>query len=258
MWEKCLEIFLAEGEEFISSFDTLQIKQCFPDNMLDLLPQIDEDIKTLNDDLEHKEQAAKISISRKFLVYDDDDDEYYIQTQEYLKKFSSAITPDLPITDSLIMEDEKLDTIPVTESANTIKSSVEDLVNTSSEFVNLSDGESECDIPSGIDSNDDSEGDILPLEELLDNVLSPFPESDDFTIDVEPVAAMTNDFDVLNNDEPFDPGGGENVVFLNVEEDDSFTFTIRTFLPFVTYPEASPLSCSTGSEDTIFDPGIST
>ncbi|GJZ44751.1 hypothetical protein Tco_0592347 [Tanacetum coccineum] len=274
----------------------------------------------------------------------------------------SAITPDLPIPDSLIMEDEHLDTIPVTESANTIKSSVDDLVPTPSESADLSDGEmmmshypkrkfknplydlddeiitnekilpnqkdldvvilippgidercfnAESDllesllnrdspidstkidfifdefslprppeipssqsfsqipmeeidlfldnsIPSGIDNDDDSEGDILPLEELLDNVLSPLPESDDFTVDVEPVAAMTNDFDVLNNDEPFDPGGGENVVFLNVEEDDSFTFTIRTFLPFVTYPEASPLSCSTGSEDTIFDPGIST
>ncbi|GJW40031.1 hypothetical protein Tco_0065876 [Tanacetum coccineum] len=32
----------------------------------------------------------------------------------------SAITPNLPIPDSLIMEDEHLDTIPVTESANTI------------------------------------------------------------------------------------------------------------------------------------------
>ncbi|GJR19203.1 hypothetical protein Tco_0967730 [Tanacetum coccineum] len=344
---KSLEILLAEGRLY-KLIDTLQIKQCFPDDMLDLLPQIDEDIKTLNDDLEHEEQAAKISISRKFLVYDDDDDEYSIQTQEYLKKFSSAITPDLPITDSLIMEDEHLDTIPVTESANTIKSSVEDLVPTPSEFVDLSDGESECDvpinddspeshfmtfsnplfdsnddfssddeslseeeiqkdefkyfsnplydlddeiitnekilpnqkdldivipippgidercfnaesdllesllnrdspidstkidfifdefslprppeipssqsfsqipmeeidlfldnsIPSGID-DDDSEGDILTFEELLDNVLSSLPESDDFTVDVEPVAAMTNDFDVLNNDEPFDPG----------------------------------------------------
>ncbi|GJV89749.1 hypothetical protein Tco_1533687, partial [Tanacetum coccineum] len=76
--------------------------------------------------------------------------------------------------------------------------------------------------------------------------------------DVEILEPENNNFDVLNNDEPFDPGEGENVVFLNVEEDDSFTFTIRTFLPFVTYPEASPLSCSTGSEDTIFDPGIST
>ncbi|GKE68460.1 hypothetical protein Tco_1526532, partial [Tanacetum coccineum] len=62
----------------------------------------------------------------------------------------------------------------------------------------------------------------------------------------------------INNDEPFDPGEGENVVFLNIEENDSFTFTICTFFPFVTYPEVSPLSCSTGSEDTIFDPGIFT
>ncbi|GKA66832.1 hypothetical protein Tco_0766640 [Tanacetum coccineum] len=105
-------------------------------------------IKTLNDDLEHKEQAAKISISRKFPVYDDDDNEYSIQTQEYLKKFSSAITPDLPITDSLIMEDEHLDTIPVTESANTINmgdehldttSSIENLVPIPSEFKGISD-----------------------------------------------------------------------------------------------------------------------
>ncbi|GJW59692.1 hypothetical protein Tco_0109027 [Tanacetum coccineum] len=64
--------------------------------------------------------------------------------------------------------------------------------------------------------------------------------------------------DMLYNDESFDPREGENVVFLNDEEDDSFTFVIRTFLPFLTYPEVSPLSCSTGSEDTIFDPGIST
>ncbi|GJR12874.1 hypothetical protein Tco_0795526 [Tanacetum coccineum] len=42
------------------------------------------------------------------------------------------------------------------------------------------------------------------------------------------------------------------------EDDDSFTFVIRTFLPFLTYPEVSPLSCSTESEDTIFDLGIST
>ncbi|GJV84199.1 hypothetical protein Tco_1524097 [Tanacetum coccineum] len=65
----------------------------------------------------------------------------------------SAITPDLPIPDSLIMEDEHLDTIPVTESANTIKSSVEDLVPTPSESADLSDGESECDVPVGDESS---------------------------------------------------------------------------------------------------------
>ncbi|GJS87437.1 hypothetical protein Tco_0770073 [Tanacetum coccineum] len=77
-----------------------------------------------------EEQAAKISISRKFPVYDDDDDEYSIQTQEYLKKFSYANTPDLPIKEpvnSLSIGDEHLDTIPAKESDEVIKSSVKDL-----------------------------------------------------------------------------------------------------------------------------------
>ncbi|GJS32245.1 hypothetical protein Tco_0530627 [Tanacetum coccineum] len=43
--------------------------------------------------------------------------------------------------------------------------------------------------------------------------------------------------DMLYNDESFEPGEGENIIVSNVEKDDSFTFTIRTFLPFLTYPE---------------------
>ncbi|GKC45565.1 hypothetical protein Tco_1063287 [Tanacetum coccineum] len=54
------------------------------------------------------------------------------------------------------------------------------------------------------------------------------------------------------------PEGGEIVVSQNVKDDGSFTFVIRTFLPFLTYPADSPLLLSTGSEDTIFDLGIST
>ncbi|GJZ22086.1 hypothetical protein Tco_0559125, partial [Tanacetum coccineum] len=98
----------------------------------------------------------------------------------------------------------------------------------------------------------------LPEYESFHFDNSSFPRPPPEPPDVENLEPEFNNFDVLNNNEPFDPGEGENIVFLNVEEDDSFTFTIRTFLPFVTYPEVSPLSCSTGSEDTIFDPGIST
>ncbi|GKF11414.1 hypothetical protein Tco_0049340, partial [Tanacetum coccineum] len=47
-----------------------------------------------------------------------------------------------------------------------------------------------------------------------------------------------------------------NVDELN-EDDDSFTFVIWTFLPFLTNLEVSPLLSSTKNEDTIFDPGIS-
>ncbi|GKE76785.1 hypothetical protein Tco_1542905 [Tanacetum coccineum] len=66
---------------------------------------------------------------------DDNDEEYTI-----------AITPEEPI-DSLIMEDEHLDTIPETESDEFIKSNVENLVPTLSESEDFYDIEGECDVP---------------------------------------------------------------------------------------------------------------
>ncbi|GJZ52175.1 hypothetical protein Tco_0606690, partial [Tanacetum coccineum] len=98
----------------------------------------------------------------------------------------------------------------------------------------------------------------LPLEEA--NVLSfsddsmILPEYESFTFDDEPVMAEVNVFDEINTSELSYPGIGENVVL--DEEEDTFTFTTRTFLPFVTYPEVLPASYSTGSEDKVFKPGI--
>ncbi|GKE73977.1 hypothetical protein Tco_1536018, partial [Tanacetum coccineum] len=71
---------------------------------------------------------------------------------------------------------------------------------------------------------------------------------------IETDAPVINNFDELNEDECFDPGGNE----IDVEDDDSFTFVIWIFLPYLTYPEVSPLLSSTKNEDTIFDPDIST
>ncbi|GJZ18248.1 hypothetical protein Tco_0554371 [Tanacetum coccineum] len=113
--------------------------------------------------------------------------------------------------------------------------------------------------PPGVESDYDSEGDILLLEELLNDDLVPLAEYNHFTFYVEPDTVVKNDFDEINEDECFDPGGGEIDVFANIEDDDYFrlTFVIQNFLPCLTYPEVSPLLLSTGSEDTIFDPGIS-
>ncbi|GJR76853.1 hypothetical protein Tco_0089218 [Tanacetum coccineum] len=115
---------------------------------------------------------------------------------------------------------------------------------------------SEDSIPPGIKSDFDSKGDIIFLNDLLND--DPITEYECFTFDIEPDTAMINHFDKLNEDECFDPWGGEINVSQNIEDDDSFAFVIRTFLLYLTYPEDSPLLLSTGSEDTIFDPGIST
>ncbi|GJZ53475.1 hypothetical protein Tco_0608360 [Tanacetum coccineum] len=135
--------------------------------------------------------------------------------------------------------------------------SLSHLVNSLNEFESSSDIRKRT-THEGLISIDNSNNTLLELPEFESFHFDPsFPRPPPEPPDVEILEPKNNNFDVLNNDEPFDPGEGEDVIFLNVEEDDSFTFTIHTFLPFVTYPEVSLLSCSTGSEDTIFDPGIS-
>ncbi|GJR84666.1 reverse transcriptase domain-containing protein [Tanacetum coccineum] len=105
-------------------------------------------------------------------------------------------------------------------------------------------------IPPGIESDFDSK------EEIIDNLLNndPILEYERLTFNMEPDVPVINNVDELNEDECFDPGGGE----INVEVDDSFTFVNRTFLPYLTYPVDSPFLFSFKSEDTIFDLDIST
>nr|GEV96601.1 hypothetical protein [Tanacetum cinerariifolium] len=131
------------------------------------------------------------------------------------------------------------------------------------------------------------DGDIHFLKELLSNDILPLPENDSYNFDhhdnpsfprpppeppdvevffdFEPdsgklISDVMNNIDELNEDECFDPGRGEIDIFAYVEDDDYFPiiYVIRIFLPYLTYPDVSPLVLSTGSEDTIFDPGIST
>ncbi|GKC22985.1 hypothetical protein Tco_1025135 [Tanacetum coccineum] len=108
-----------------------------------------------------EEQATKVSSQywKPPIYYDDDEDdeESSISLRDIISELplSIASTPDFPITDSLIMKDEHLDTIPETESNEENKSSVEHLNLTPSESedlsedlsVDLSDIESECDMP---------------------------------------------------------------------------------------------------------------
>ncbi|GJZ74582.1 hypothetical protein Tco_0639047 [Tanacetum coccineum] len=61
--------------------------------------------------------------------------------------------------------------------------------------------------PPGIESDYDSERDILFLEELLNDDLVPLSKYNHFTFDVEPDTTVKNDFDKLNEDGCFDPEG---------------------------------------------------
>ncbi|GKB86175.1 hypothetical protein Tco_0958447 [Tanacetum coccineum] len=82
----------------------------------------------------------------------------------------------------------------------------------------------------------------------------PPPEPPDVCMRFKPILAMKNDFVKPNEDFYL----SETVLSLNVEDVDSFTFIIWTFLPYFTYPEDSPLIFSFRSENFVFDPGIVT
>ncbi|GKD75398.1 hypothetical protein Tco_1333680, partial [Tanacetum coccineum] len=111
-----------------------------PEGILELFRKLHDDVQNIHEEL--AEYINTPSWNHPTVYLDDDDDEDY----------TIAITPDLPITGSLIMEDEHLDTISETESDELIKSSVEDHVHTLSESEDFSDIESECDVPDCDDS----------------------------------------------------------------------------------------------------------
>ncbi|GKF40672.1 hypothetical protein Tco_0124014, partial [Tanacetum coccineum] len=104
-------------------------------------------------------------------------------------------------------------------------------------------------IPPGVENDDSKDEDNSTfLSENESSLLEPSsprppPEPPDVTIHLELDTAMKNDKDF-----------NQIVLSLNVEDVNSFTFVIWTFLPSFTYPEDSHVILSFSSGDLIFDP----
>ncbi|GKD68219.1 hypothetical protein Tco_1322309 [Tanacetum coccineum] len=95
-----------------------------------------------------------------------------------------------------------------------------------------------------------SSGTLLVFKEP--SFLLPPPEPPDECLNFEPILVMKN---VVLNEDFYQ---SKKMLPLNVEDVDSFTFIIWTFLPYFTYSEDSPLIFSFRSENFVFDPGIIT
>ncbi|GJS19774.1 hypothetical protein Tco_0448406 [Tanacetum coccineum] len=111
-------------------------KQYQPEGILELFRKLHDDVQNIHEEL--AEYINTPNWNRPIVYYDDDDD----------KDYTIAITPVLSTkepVDSLIMEDEHLDTILAMESDEIIKSSVENLVQISSESEGIPDNM--CDVP---------------------------------------------------------------------------------------------------------------
>ncbi|GJY84464.1 hypothetical protein Tco_0497840 [Tanacetum coccineum] len=209
--------------------------------------------------------------------------------------YSTAITPESPVINSLIMVDKHLDTIPKTKSDEFIKSSVENLVQNPSESEDASnesllnrntsiDPFSKIDslfdeftgeltllhsIPPGIDDvNLDPEGDILFLESLLYDNSSPRPPeefnsenpTESFSsspIPVEDSDSLMEEIDIFLDGDDSIPPGIESDDF-DSEDDDNST-SLPEFESFhVDYPDSgdSTIDVVEDIPVDIYDPGI--
>ncbi|GJY16453.1 reverse transcriptase domain-containing protein [Tanacetum coccineum] len=100
------------------------------------------------------------------------------------------------------------------------------------------------------DSEDEDNSTFLPENEssiLEPSSPRPPTEPPDICLNFKPDTAMKNDEDFNQ---------GEIVLSLNVEDVNSFTFVIWTFLPSFNYPDDSPVILSFRNEDLVFDPDI--
>ncbi|GJW84156.1 hypothetical protein Tco_0157301 [Tanacetum coccineum] len=164
-------IFNAQND-FLNSQNKLMEQMTSMCDMVGQFIQKKEEEKRIEE-----EQAAKDRYWKIPVCYDDDDDEESsIPLKDIISELPPcvAITPDSPKTNSLIMEDEHLDTIPETESDELIKSSVKDLVQIPSESEDSSEGE--CDLPPYDDSSKNHD---LTFSNPLFDINEDFTSSDE-------------------------------------------------------------------------------
>ncbi|GKA66681.1 hypothetical protein Tco_0766489 [Tanacetum coccineum] len=131
-----------------------------------------------------KVKHAQSEENRPIVYYDDDDDEYYTIA------ITLVLSTEEPI-DSLIMEDEHLDTIPATESDGVIKSSVEDLVTIPNESEGILD--KMCDVP----FRDDS-----PPLDISKHQFEGFSDSNDDSTSIDDNSFSIDDIDYVEASPP--------------------------------------------------------
>ncbi|GKA35461.1 hypothetical protein Tco_0721952 [Tanacetum coccineum] len=254
--EKCMALLLAE-ERFLKIKQAVEEEQNQPEIVRSHLLNLSEDIEYVSleevNDVEQEEKEFDL------------EDIFQIQDVILREKLLNV--------SRLIINIESLKDNPTPDRVLKFPSSFHIPITDSDSFFEKSDTSlfySDKSLPEFEPFSDDTEE--TRSGSTTTHANHSLPEYDSFLFEIEPdqgeltniVIEEVDTFLVPEDSIPpgiesnFDPGGGEIDVSQNIEDDDSFAFVIQTFLPYRTYPVDSPLLLSTGSEDTIFDPDIST
>ncbi|GKA05797.1 hypothetical protein Tco_0684917 [Tanacetum coccineum] len=181
-------------------------------------------------------------------------------TPDHVFKSSSSFP--IPVTDTMIQKRREV-AVPLLMLIKKIlyDDPIDDLIFDPGDDIDEIDTFLDVDIPTDIeDGYHDSEGDIHYPEILLsDNTTLSLPSK--VFLDHDP-RSLSNDLKIMVK--IFDPEIHEtkfSPTYVSLTFEDrhylSFTYVIRTFLPYFTYPMIYPFPLSSGSEDIFFDPGIS-
>ncbi|GJR73174.1 hypothetical protein Tco_0085539 [Tanacetum coccineum] len=193
--------------------------------------KLKQDFNIWGSEVRKKEKAyedEKYSAACRYMLSitcDDEDD--YIPSGDIIARYSTSITPDLPIEESensLIMGDEPLSTIPATESYEVIKSSVENLVPIPSEFEGISDDS--CDVPNCDNDRINVESDFVEYlvnrDTSIDNSSKIDPIFEEIAGELAHIAPIPPriveaDFD-SNDDTSSDDDDFEDIEYVSLEE----------------------------------------
>ncbi|GKB84135.1 hypothetical protein Tco_0956407 [Tanacetum coccineum] len=172
-------------------------------------------------------------------------DEEYISSD--INPLYNEVLKDIDCENSLLAIDEPflLDTPPPSSKLVSLEELNKD------EYFDPGGGEIDAGIPPNFkDGYYNSKGDIIYLESLLINDNIPY---------LPPEVFLDHDPKSLNDEPNIDDLKIKKNVRITFEDRHYLflTFVIKIFLPFLTYPVNSLLLFSSGSKDTIFDPGIS-
>ncbi|GKA11268.1 hypothetical protein Tco_0690701 [Tanacetum coccineum] len=261
-------------------------KQYRQEDIQELMSKLLEDVRNISEEL--SEYINCPSWNRPTIFYDNDDDEYTI-----IYSKPKEITPDLPIEEP----DNSLNHSEILSDSNNDGTSSDDDDFEDTEYVDASPPDSELVSLEEVNDVDEEKEEI-DLEDILqiqddndsffeksdtsfsDNSLPEFesfsdhteetssgsttthannslPEYDSFHFEIEPDQGEFTSIvmeDILGEPRVHTPNVLPTHPILLIDSD----FIIRTFLPYFTYPVISYFLFSSGSEDTIFDPGIST
>nr|GFA70027.1 hypothetical protein [Tanacetum cinerariifolium] len=252
-------VLLLDWDRLFKIKDAFGNKQYKPKDIQELFRKLFNDVQNIHEELAEYINTPGWNRPTFYNNGDDDDEDCTI-----------AITPDFLITDSLIMGDKHLATIPEKESDEFIKSSVENLVLNPSDDDEPSHEEVIHEMSFKTYSNP-----LFDLdEEIISSEFNPIHNED---LDSTP---KNDRFDtksyllesLLNRDESIPSGidcdesdsEGDNLFLERLLHDDpiplpgtlDFSNDVLVFLPFFTYPVTSSILFSSGNEDTIFDPDI--